>query len=331
MRKLLAFAIVAAALWGGYWFVGSAAVERGLVAWLDARRADGWVAEYDSLNTAGFPNRFDTTITGLTLSDPALDVTWKAPLFQILALSYRPNHIIVALPHTQTLETRFQRVDIASTQMRGSVVFRPGTALAPDRATIVMDDLTLDGSGGWSVGLAEGRLATRRTVALDNAHDVAFTALGLAPTAAMLATLDPDARLPKTVDTLKIDTTVTFDAPWDRFALEGDRPQITAVTLKLAQATWGALDLRAAGQLTVDSLGVPSGRITVTITNWRDILGLAVAGGLVPADIARTVERGLSLMAGMSGDPTTLEAPLSFQNGFVSFGPVPLGPAPRLR
>ena len=36
------------------------------------------------------------------------------------------------------------------------------------------------------------------------------------------------------------------------------------------------------------------------------------------------------LMAALEGPPNTLDAPLTFENGFISFGPIPLGPAPRI-
>jgi len=331
MGKLMAIALIAAGLWGGYWFIGSAAVERGLIGWFDAQRAQGWQAEYASLNTAGFPSRFDTTISDLKLGDPAAGLIWAAPMVQFLALSYRPNHIIAVLPPSQTLTTPYETVQITSDGMRGSVVFKPGTALALDHSAFVLQNLALAAASGWSLALTEGRLATRQTVAIENAHDVAFQALDLAPDTALRRLFDPGAQLPATVDTLKLDATLQFDAPWDRFALDGAHPQITTLDLKLAQATWGTLDLQAAGTLSIDDRGIPTGRITLTATNWRAMLAMAVDSGLVPPDLAQTAERGLALLAGMSGTPDTLSAPLSFQNGLVSFGPVPLGAAPRLR
>ena len=73
-----------------------------------------------------------------------------------------------------------------------------------------------------------------------------------------------------------------------------------------------------------------TGRITVKAKNWREILQIAVAAGWVPEGLAETLEDGLGLRAGLSGSPETLDAPLSFEKGRVSFGPIPLGTAPRL-
>ncbi|MEM9270831.1 MAG: DUF2125 domain-containing protein, partial [Pseudomonadota bacterium] len=86
MKTLLVLVLLATALYSGYWFVGARAQEAGLNAWLEAQRAQGWVAEVEELNVAGYPNRFDTTATGLELANPKAGWAWSAPEFQILAL-----------------------------------------------------------------------------------------------------------------------------------------------------------------------------------------------------------------------------------------------------
>ena len=88
--------------------------------------------------------------------------------------------------------------------------------------------------------------------------------------------------------------------------------------------------LNAAGELDVDVSGMPTGRITVRAKNWREMLQLAVASGVVAEGFAPTIERALELLSQMSGNPRTLDAPLSFEDGRMSFGPIPLGAAPRL-
>jgi len=330
VRKLLVIVIAAATIWGGYWFVGSSAVESGLSSWLSDRQRDGWIAEYSSLHTRGFPNYFDTTITDLELVDPRTGVAWNAPVFKISALSYKPNHIIAMLPKEQTVASPFERITVNNTNMRGSVVFETSTSLALERSNFEIDAFTLTSNRGWKAGVQTGRLATRQTVAISNTHDIYFEASGVTPSASVLSALDPAGLLPKIFDTLTIDTTIGFDAPWDRFAIERSRPQIVSLDLKKLQATWGDLDLRAAGELEVDGAGIPTGSITIKAVNWREMLNIAVSAGILPKNVVPTAERAMELLAGMSGSPKTLDAPLSFQNGRIWFGPVPLGPVPRL-
>jgi len=330
MRKLLVITIVLASLWGGYWFVGSSATERGLASWIDARQQDGWMAEYTDLSTHGFPNRFDTTITGLELADPNTGVAWSAPFFQILSLSYQPHHVIAVWPATQTIATPEQKIDIESELMRGSIVFDPGTSIALNRSSVEMTDIALSSSLGWQSHLQSGQLATRQTVGRPNTYDVNFQAHGLTPGAQFIQSLNAGDLLPGVFDGMSIDATLEFDAPWDRFAIERARPQITSVELKILKANWGDLDLWMAGTLNVDAQGVPSGEITVKAKNWREMVEVARAAGFLPDMLVPTVQGALQFLAGLSGDPTTLDAPLTVKNGIVSLGPFPIGPAPNL-
>ena len=330
MRILLGVILVATAAWAGYWFIGSTAAERGLRGWLDARGAEGWVANYSDVSTIGFPNRFDTTITDLELADPATGIAWTAPFFQIFALSYRPNHIIAIWPDTHVFATPLERIEMQNSSIQASVVFEPGTSLVLNRSTFVIEGLTLTSNAGWTAEVPEGRLATRQTPARLNFHDIGFEATDLRPADPLLAQLDPTGLLPDRVETLKLDVTLGFDAPWDRFAIEDARPGITAVEINVVKAQWGIMERWAAGDLTVDAQGVPEGKITVKAKNWRDMLQVGVSAGWVPESLVPTIEGGFGLLASLSGDPKTLDAPLTFENGKVFFGPISLGPAPRL-
>jgi hypothetical protein len=57
------------------------------------------------------------------------------------------------------------------------------------------------------------------------------------------------------------------------------------------------------------------------------MIGMAVSAGLLDQEIANTVQNMGSLLAGGSAE---LSVPITFQNGLMSLGPIPLGPAPRL-
>ena len=330
MRRLLVVVVVAALAWGGYWFVGARAVETGLSAWIDQRRAEGWAADYVALDTRGFPNRFDTTITDLQLADPQTGVAWSARFFQILAMSYTPNHVIAVWPDEQTISTPLQNIALSNDRMIASVVLHPGTSLELNRSVLELENFRLTSSLGWLASLDKGQLSTRPAVGKPDAYEIDFDAVGVRPSRDLLDALNPTGTLPDVFEHLSIRTSVAFDAPWNRFAIEDRRPQITKLDLTILQANWGQMDLNAAGELEVDTLGIPTGRITVRAKNWREMLQLAVASGAVAESIAPTIERALELLAGMSGNPKTLDAPLSFVNGRMSFGPIPLGPAPRL-
>lgn len=330
MRKLIVVVLVSATLWGGYWFVGSRAVESGLTAWISQQRGNRLDIDYTSLKTRGFPNRFDTSIQNIAIENPQTGVSWSAPFFQIFALSYKPNHIIAFWPNEQTIQTPNEKIDITSDQIKASVVFDPGTTLTLNRSSFELDQLGLISDLGWSTKIGSGLFASRQIPDRKNSHGVALNLTDIRPSAEILATLDPKSSLPKVIRNLNIDTVLEFDMPLDRFALEGQPPRVKTFNLTALKFNWGKLDIQADGKININRAGVLNGRVNLSTKDWRQLLKLAVAADVVKKNISQTVENALEIMAQMSGDPKTLETPLIFNNGRMSLGPIPLGPAPRL-
>lgn len=325
MKRLLILIVAAATLWGAYWFIGARSVQAGFEAWFDARRAEGWVAETSDLRVRGFPNRFDTTLSDIALADPNSGWAWEAPFFQIFALSYKPNHIIATWPNEQLLATPFAKYDISSAQMQASVVTE-GTALALARTNLAADTLQITGPSGDGTNMTAFRAGLVHEGA--NLYRFALTAQDLAPARAFRALVDQTGKLPRTLSAFSADITMQFDAAWDRHALEDARPQPQALNVNLAEAKWGELELALAGDLVIDTQGWAEGKLTVKARNWREIVQMAVAAGVLPDGWAETLTGGLQMVAGMSGNPNTLDLPLTFSGQTLYFGPIPLGPAP---
>lgn len=335
LTRVLALMVAAAIGWGIYWYVGARATERGLAAWLDARRAEGWTAEAATLSTAGFPNRFDTTFENLELADPDTGVGWSAPWFQILSLSYRPTHVIAAWPDRQDLRLPGETVSVASERMIGSLVLGTAPALPLDRLVVESGATTLASTRDWTAGLDTAQLALRATPVAPDApddaprYDLALSLTGFTPDSAEVGRLRALAGLPETMETLSAELTVVFDKGWDRSAVEDRRPQPREIEVTALAARWGDLALAGTGRITVDAEGVGTGALTVEATNWRDILALAEASGALPAAKAPLVRAALETLAALAGDPERLDVPLRVSGGFVLVGPVPLGLAPR--
>ena len=215
MRTLTILVVIAVTLWGGYWLIGSTAMESGLSAWFDQRRDEGWQADFSALNTSGFPNRFDTTIEDLELADPTTGLAWAAPFFQIFALSYRPGHIIAIWPDQQTIATPEERITIASSNMRGSLVFNETTDLNLNRTSIVLEGMGFTSTKGWSSYLENGQLAMRQVEGAENTYQVYFEAKGITPASEFMKNLGNIEHLTGIIQGLTIDAQITFDAPWE--------------------------------------------------------------------------------------------------------------------
>jgi len=331
MRTLLAIVILAALAWAGWWFLQSTARDRAMEAWLADRRAAGWVAEAADVRVRGFPNRVDTVVTRLDLSDPDAGWSWRADGLQILSLSYKPHHVIAVLTGEQTVATPYETVRATSDLLRGSVVFRPTPRLELDHATFEIENMRLAGDTGWGATIGKAILATRQAAdGTPFAHDVAFNAESLTLPPELLASFRADGVLPVEVGPVAIDTTLVFDRPWDRPAIEADNPVLERVEVRDLAFTWGKLDLRGKGSLQVDDEGFAEGRLDLHVRNWRAMLDVAEASGALNPTLAAAVRSGLGLVARLSGSGDALDVPLDLADGVARLGPIRLGPAPRL-
>lgn len=331
VRVFFGILIVVTLGWFGYWWIGSSAQQTALTKWLQDRREAGWVADYDSLDVQGFPSRFDTRVVNLNLADPATGWAWQAPEFEVLMLSYKPNHAIAVWPHEQIIATPKERITVTSDDMRASIKFDANTNLALQATTAELAAVTLTSNAGWVTEMKSASVATRQAAGVAFAHDLFLQTKDLKPARIFKNIIDPDNLLPDVFETVRIDATAGFDAPWDRHAVEGRKPELTTLDIKEFTATWGQLDFQATGAVDFDAEGYPTGKIAVRAKNWQDMLDLGVSAGFVPSELRSTLESGLGLLAKLSGNPDTIDAPLSFKNRTISIGPFPIGRAPQLQ
>ncbi|WP_293447346.1 DUF2125 domain-containing protein [Planktotalea sp.] len=330
MKRLLFVILTAAALYAGYWFIGSNGATAGFERWFEDRRNEGWVAEYDSITTNGFPSRFDTTISDLSLADPETGVAYSAPFLQVFALSYKPEHLIAVWPNEQTISSPFGKAAITSTDMRASLIVKKSASLALEKANYVTEGLVAKMDDGHEYGASKVLMAVERKATELNSYHFGVEARDLILPQPANIRLEAGL-LPQTLEFARGDVTASFDAPWDLNALQSARPQPTRIDVKLIEAKWGQLELRIAGGFDVDSTGRADGQITIKAQNWRDILAISAATGLIPKQLVRPIDQALSLLSGLSGNRNTLDLPLALVGGQMKLGPIPLGPAPLFR
>jgi len=325
MRRLIWIVAVLTALYGGYWVVGSRAALSGAEAALVQLKAEG-TADYTDVSIAGFPSRFDITVTDPAFRAEGTDWGWRADFLQILALSYRPNHIILVLPDRQDLDTPSGPAALTGTGFRASAVFGASTELPLDHAQAVGETPRIAGTG-WAASAGALRAAIRRAPdGPANAYDLALDLPGIAPEDGLAETLAPLADAAGATGQVVLRARVTLDGPLDR---TGTARRITGLDLTEATVFWGKVDASASGSLAIDADGVPEGRITLTARNWEPILNFAADRGLIDPRTAPTLAAMLTQLALASGDPETLSIPLVLAGGRMSLGPLPLGPAPR--
>lgn len=328
--RLLKLLLAAALLWSLYWAVAGWGLRAGLDAWFEARRQLGWQAEYAALETGGYPWRHITRIPRPALADPGTGTAWRADWLELGSPALWPGALTLRFPQTpQRLSYLDQTAVITAQDLQAELQLAPGTALT-------LEALGLS-AGRWQAAADGGTVLAAATLELGmvqgetpQIYRVQAQAEELVPGALWRRRLAAGPELPEALETLALDMTVAFDRPWDRSALEERRPQPRGIALALAEAHWGSLRLKASGDVTVDTQGLPEGRIALRAENWRGILEMAERSGVLPPALRRTAERVLGLLAQSGGNPEHLDLTLDFKGGQVMLGPLPIGPAPRL-
>jgi hypothetical protein len=327
MRPLIWLTALLAALYAGYWYVGSRAVLAGATQSLTALQAEGQ-ADFSAIRLHGFPSRFDLTIDNPSLRTADGGTRWRAPFVQILALSYRPNNVIAVLPHDQTFHLGAEALNLTSNDLRASVAVKASLDLPLDHAEVEGHQLVLTSASGWQV-LAEKLIVASRQAGTDGkSHELAVVATGLAPGNDFRGQIDPARRLPAVAEKAEVDMTLDFDQPIDRHGMDR-QVRIVAVRAIAMTLHWGTIQAEVSGDLAIGPDGTPEGKLALSLRNWRDALALLQDSGAMAQDQARSLENALASVA-KSDDPALVSLPLSFRGGLIWLGPIPVATAPRL-
>ena len=330
MLRVMKLLLTGALLWSLYWFAAGWGLRNGISSWFSEQQRQGWQAEYSTISSGGFPSYHSTLISQPTLADPGTGIAWRADWLEINSPAIWPGRQTLRFAPTPQRLSYFDRtVVIVAQDLQARLHLAPGLALE-------LEEMAID-SSTWRIRDGEKTVlgADSLQLAMNQSdqpkrYQLLVAATGFSPGPELRELLAASDTLPDIFDALTLDMDVTFDTPWDRSALELRRPQPRHINLKLADAHWGELRLKATGTLDINEAGLPTGDISLKVENWRQILVMAEGAGALPATARDGIERVLGLFAGLGGNPHDLDSKLSFRDGVISLGPIPLGSAPRL-
>ncbi|MFZ5963443.1 DUF2125 domain-containing protein [Thalassococcus sp. BH17M4-6] len=312
LKKLLVAVVVAGLGWSAFWFWQANALRSEIADRFAEARADGWQADYDDLSVGGFPNRLDTTLTGVELRSPDGNTGWSAPFFQVLQLSYKPGHLIAVWPDDHTLIRNGQTYYIAGQNQRGSLVFDAEDRVI--RANAEASVLTVTPAEERPMEITGLNAALEQVPADPMAYRLGIQA----------GTLGAPGQEAPARD-MELDLTAHLTGPI--LTRPGDPPQPRRIELRTLKQTLPPMTLRIDGDLDVDKGGRMDGALRLQASDWRAYLDKTGAGTGPAQDLVRGVVEVVTLMSG--GDE--LDVTLRLDDGQMSVGLLPLGPAPRLR
>ncbi len=72
------------------------------------------------------------------------------------------------------------------------------------------------------------------------------------------------------------------------------------------------------------------GTFTLQAQKWRELMDVIIAAQLLAPDFATALDRGISVVAALAGNPEDMEIKLRFKDRLTYIGSIPIGPAPRV-
>ena len=317
VRVLLILLAVVAGLWSAAWFAAARVVERAAETWFAETAAAGALAGYDHLSVGGWPWRLELRVERPRLLDPGTGAGWQGDLLRGGVAVWAPLRPELAPEGAQVLLVDGVEWVLEAEGLRGGARLALGPAPV-EGVELSLRAAVLRGPGGALVRLEEGvlRVAPGAGVPWASVELVGLEVAGLDwPDDVAPRPAGPVGRLAGRVEVEPL-----WALPWPP----------ARIGLRDLALDWGDTLLRGAGSLDVAPEGWPEGRITFQAEAWEPLVALAVALGAVTPEVAPKWLQVFGAIEEADGADGVLEVPLIFQRGRMSFGPLPLGPAPRV-
>ena len=330
MYRMIRVLVFVALAWSIYWYIAGYGLRNAITGWFNHQHELGWQADFSEVATGGYPLRHITRLKNPALADPVNGTAWSADWIELESPAIWPGRQMLRLAGTpQRLSYFDQTTTVQAEDLQAELQLQPGVALVLEKMALTAGRWLLSGgdapqAGGQNLSMVLAQSGGPESYSITAKVD-SFT-----PGEELRHLMRSASNLPQSFEALKLDTLIVFDKPWDRTTLEQRRPQPVAIDLQLAEVTWGELRLFATGELEIDNHGIPTGKIAVKAENWREMVEMANAAGALSDPAVDPVTRVLGFLAGLGGNPKSLDLQLNFRDGFVALGPLPLGPAPRL-
>jgi hypothetical protein len=313
---------------GGWWWIATQSLQRGILSWLEVRRSEGIETEIGNIARGGFPLRIAATVTAARFTDPALGATLSLPQVTLSTPVYWPGDAALSIDTAVATFTTLQGdYNLSADAAAAQIELHPGTSLQLETLAGSVLSVALDAGAGRVLNIDTLRADVTQN-ASPQTYAIALTATGLTPGSVLTNSLTvPPATLPQAFDPIVADMVATFDRPWDRAALNTTRPQLRALRIAALDVSYGDAGISVTADLNVDAQGVPMGTAQLKLHSWQQMFAIAMAATDAPPNWAPLVRGMLQSMSDAEG---ALELEITFAQGQMRAGFLPLGPAPRL-
>ena len=311
-RAIIALILAATAIWSIYWFVGRQSYLGSLEALAERLRQDGWQIEYSDLGIRGYPNRFDATFERPVITSQDGGFEWRAPVFQLLVLSYDPDHVIAAWPEEQEVVVNGDARTVQALGLRASLETE-GSDSRIERVIIEAESMSLDGLPLEARNLVTGIMQQDPQV---STYELSGDVRLVPPDGTELPVSGTDLRVASI--NLDLRASVQFDKPLSAMACREPQLRANRVIVQKFSVGWPQDMIEATADLSLDPDGLANGAIEISVE--RPVAVLEFISTLPNSGWAEQL-RPLVEKGGVSG-PMTLE--LSVTGGRVRLVGIPL-------
>ena len=354
----LILVLVLGAVWSGVWFFAASEAEKRINAWREQQAGAGRKFDCATQSVGGYPFRIEVRCAGATveLQDTRPPIAIKLKEILAVAQVWDPKLLIAEFTGPLTVAEPGQQPHVVASWSLAQASVR-GTPATPERASIVVDGLKLEGATAGQVLFDSRRAEFHARMQYGSwPHNPAIDlAVKLAAAAAPM--IHPMMAQPLDADIMAV--------------LHGMRDFVgkpLPARLREWQQAGGKLEIQSARLAQAESLAHANGTVALTQGGRLDgALQLTVAGierflpaiggeqgsslnlsrvapalnaidrvvpGLaqrVPPQKQQTLQAGLLALLGQPAElegKRAISVPVRFNDGAARFGPIPLGQVP---
>ncbi len=321
LRRLLPILVAAltvlAAAYSVYWFHVAGTLRKGLDEWATRVAVQGGLAEWDSVETEGFPFRLALTVTAPRLA--VNRIGWQADTVRAQASPFDLTRVTITAPGRHHFHTTHGDAELVAEALTGHV--RLSRAGRFEDAMVTADGLT---SAGWQARRIELVVTPLTAATID--HQTATLQATLAAHGVTLPDEVP-ALLGRTIATVDLAVRWKGALPADmrrgalmEWATAGGTVELTRLGIE-----WGAVALDGEGTLALDPAGQPLASLATRVRGLPLLLDQLAESRLVQPDAATAMKFLLMMLAkpDSQGRPA-INAPVSLQDGRLYLGPAEL-------
>jgi len=340
------------AAYTAYWFAASSRLQVGIKSFVTESKNDNIALTWHDLSVSGFPYRIGLTFTKPAVAAPKTpeNWSWSADSLESDFLPYNLRHLVLKIDGTQELHYsdvgEHPRHHVIRAKAEGTwasyiaLKDEPFGRLAIDiknlKSTRDETQAKTSANDANSEYLNADRLqlhmqpvdeldtnATPIPIpSTPNNYDIALQGdvMSISPNATtrvlgnQIEIIAVQARL-RNVPQGQSASLVELSRDWLE---KGGRLTVSDLRIK-----WGALDLWAQGEITLDDQARPKGRFDAEITNYSELLLALVNAGIIRPEDAKLTNLGMGLVAQLQGkNDGRISVPVVMNNGKLFLGPL---------